>query len=85
MQCCMYHVCVFVGDEDVDEQLYLRDDTIFQLKQQMSTMQQRIEELNYENEELRSERSLTSFKGKGTMYIAHAPLFTDVCVFGCRR
>ena len=37
--------CALEGEE-VDEQIRLRDDTIYHLKQQISTQQQRIEELN---------------------------------------
>ena len=38
-------VCCVLGDEEVDEQIRLRDGVIFHLKQQMATQQQRIEEL----------------------------------------
>ena len=38
-------VCCVLGDEQVDEQIRSRDDVIFQLKQQIATQQQRIEEL----------------------------------------
>ena len=38
--------CV-LGDEEVDEQIQLRDDMIFQLKQQMTTQQQRIDNLEH--------------------------------------
>ena len=37
-----------IGDEEVDEQIRLRDDIIFQLKQQIATQKQRIAELEYE-------------------------------------
>ena len=60
---CMY---MFVGDEDVDERLRLRDDTIFHLKQEISTMQQRIEDLE---SELKGQRSPSQIK-EGGMYIA---------------
>ena len=39
----------------MDEQIHLRDDTIYHLKQQISTQQQRIEKTVYENEDLRSQ------------------------------
>ena len=57
---------MFVGDEDVDEQLRLRDDTIFHLKQEISTMQQRIEDLK---SELKGQQSPSQIK-EGGMYIA---------------
>ena len=41
------HVCCILGDEEVDEQIRLRDDVIFQLKQQMATQQQRIADLEH--------------------------------------
>ena len=41
-------MCCVLGDEQVDEQIHLRDDVIFQLKQQIATQQQRIEDLEYE-------------------------------------
>ena len=45
-------VCCVLGDEEVDEQIRLRDDVIFQLKQQMATQQQRIADLEYTVNEL---------------------------------
>ena len=57
-----------VGDEEVDKQLRLRDDTIFRLKQEISTQQQRIEELKYENDELKSQLSLAIFKEEGMFH-----------------
>ena len=39
----------------MDEQMRLRDDTIFRLKQQISTQQQRNEELKNEIEDLRDQ------------------------------
>ena len=42
------HVCCVLGDEEVDEQIRLRDEMIFQLKQQMATQWQRIADLEYE-------------------------------------
>ena len=69
IQCCVYHS--FVGDED--EQLRLRDDTMFHLKQQMSTMQKRIENLKSEVGELRSRLSLPPIKEEGT-YMTQALL-----------
>ena len=45
-------MCCVLGDEEVDEQIRLRNDVIFQLKQQMATQQQRIADLEYRNKEL---------------------------------
>ena len=59
---------MFVGDEDVDEQLLLRDDTIFHLKQEMSTMQQRIMYLKSEIEEMKGRQFLAPIKHEG-MYV----------------
>jgi hypothetical protein len=43
-------VYCILGDEEVDEQIRVRDEMIFQLKQQMATqlLQQRIADLEYE-------------------------------------
>ena len=57
-------VCCVLGDEEVDEQIRLRDDVIFQLKQQMATQQQRIADLEYGNKEL--ELSQIPVKEEGT-------------------
>ena len=38
-------VCCVLGDEQVDEQIQLRDDMIFRFKKQIATQQQRMEEL----------------------------------------
>ena len=53
----------------MDEQIRLRDDVIFRLKQEMATQQQRIEELKYENYELRSRVSQVLIKEEGTCII----------------
>ena len=45
-------VCCVLGDEEVDEQIRLRDDVIFQLKQQMATQQQKIADLQHTVNEL---------------------------------
>ena len=57
-------MCCVLGDEEVDEQIRLRDDVIFQLKQQMATQQQRIAYLEYRNKEL-EELSQISIKKEG--------------------
>ena len=66
-------VCCVLGDEEVDEQIRLRDDTIFRLKQEMATQQQRIEELKYENEELRGLVSQLPIKEEGTCTVGISP------------
>ena len=67
-------VCCVLGDEEVDEQIRLRDGMIFQLKQHMATQQQRIEELKYENEELRGLVSQVSIKEEGTCIVGISTL-----------
>ena len=62
-------VCRVLGDEQVDEQIRLKDDKIFQLKQQTATQQQRIEELKYENYDLRSR-------------VSQAPIKEGTCIVG---
>ena len=57
-------VCCVLGDEEVDEQIRLRDDMIFQLKQQMATQQQRIADLEHRNKEF-SELSQIPIKKEG--------------------
>ena len=54
----------------MDERLHLRDDTIFQLKQERCVMQQRIKELKSEIDELECQLSTTTvrstpFKAEG--------------------
>ena len=44
-------IIMLVGVEDLYEQIRLRDDTIYRLKQEMATMQQRIEDLEHENKD----------------------------------
>ena len=58
-------VCYILGDEQVDEQIRLRDAVIFRQKQEMATQQQKIEELKHENEELRSRVSQVPIKEEG--------------------
>ena len=54
----------------MDEQLRLRDGIIFHLKQEMSTMQQRIQDLKSENKELKmSQHSLPPIKEESILYI----------------
>ena len=64
-------VCCVLGDEQVDEQIRLRDDVIFRQKQEMATQQQRIEELN---EELKSQMTQAPIKEEGMyMYLTSTP------------
>ena len=72
----------------MDEQIQLRDDVIFQLKQQMATQQQRIADL----EHIVNELSQISIKEEGMSIapkIASAYLFCVcvciICVCACRR
>ena len=66
-------VCCVLGHEEVDEQIRLRDDMIFRLKQEMATQQQRIEELKCENEELRNEKTQAPIKEEGTSILVPRP------------
>ena len=59
-------VCCVLGDEEVDEQIQLRDDVIFQLKQQMATQQQKIIDLEHRNKELEDQLSQALIKEEGT-------------------
>ena len=56
------HVCLclhlFVGGDEAEAKLHLQDKTIFDLKEQLSTMQWRFEDLKYKHEELKSQLSL---------------------------
>ena len=55
-------LCCVLGDEQVDEQIRLRDDVIFQLK----TQQQRTADFEYE---FKGQPSQTSIKEEG-MFVA---------------
>ena len=59
--CVCVCVCCVLGDE-VDEQILLRDDVFFQLKQQIATQQERITDLEYQFKGL---SSLASIKKEG--------------------
>ena len=61
----MLLVCYVLGDEEVDEQIRLRDDIIFDLKQQMATQQQRIIDLEHRNKELEGQLSQVPIKVEG--------------------
>ena len=68
------HVCCFLGDEEVDD-TWLRDDAIFQLKQQMATQQQRIADLEHRNKKLEE----ISIKKEG---VSIAPIIASACLLG---
>ena len=79
-------VCCVLGDEEVDEQIRLRDDVIFQLKQQMATQQQRIADLEYAVDEL----SQIPIKEEGMSIVPTIASFgvcvcIIMCVCVCRR
>ena len=66
------HVCVHawlcnIGNSETEAKLHLREELIRSLKQQMATMQWRIEELEYENEHLRSQHFSATVKEEGTV------------------
>ena len=69
------HVCCVLGDEEVDEQIRLRDDIIFQLKQQMATQQQRIADLEHRVNEL----SQVPIREEG---ISIVPTVASACFLG---
>ena len=68
---------MFLGHEQMDEKIRLRDDTIFHLKQQMSTQQHKIEDLNHENEELKTQHSV---EGKRMYSSSHTSIFTNMSI-----
>ena len=60
------NLCAVAGDDNTEAKLRcLQEEMIFDLKQQMATMQRRIDDLKYENEELKSQRSLPPIKEEG--------------------
>ena len=67
-------VCCVLGDEEVDEQIRLRDDEIFQLKQQMAIQIQRIADLEHTVNELSQ-----ILKEEGMSII---PTIASACLFG---
>ena len=81
-------VCCVLGDEQVDEQIRLRDDVIFQLMQQIAIKQQKISDLEYRIEDLEGQPSQTLVKAEEgiyatSLYIHYVPLFVCVCVCVC--
>ena len=62
--CLCIDVVVFVGIDKSSS-----DGIIYQLKQQMATMQQRIEDLVYKNEELKDQLTFIPIKKEGTHII----------------
>ena len=70
--CACVCVHLFVGDDVTESKHRIWEETILDLKQQMSTMQQRINDLKHENEELKkAQRSLATVK-KGIL-TTHTP------------
>ena len=66
------NLCAVVGEGDTEAKLRLQEEKIFDMKQQMSTMQQRIDNLKDENEELKIRHSLPPIKEEGIyMSCAH--------------
>ena len=68
------HACVCVhiwlcnvDDSEMEAKLRLQEERIHRLKQQIGTMQWRIEELEYENEHLRSQHFSATVKEEGIM------------------
>ena len=60
-------MCLFVGDGETEAKLHLQEETIIidDLKQQLSTMQSRFEDLKHKHEELKSQSSLMPIKREG--------------------
>ena len=54
------NLCAVVGKGDTEAKLCLQEEKIFDVKQQMSTMLQRIGDLKDENEELKIRHSTTN-------------------------
>ena len=63
---------LFVGDGETEAELHLQEETIFNLKQQLSTMQWRFEDLKHKHEELKSQLSLIPIKRKGVQNMSYA-------------
>ena len=68
-------MCCVLGDEEVDEQIRLRDDVIYQQKQQMAIQQQRIADLEYRSKEF-EELSPISIEEA-----AEVPTTASACLF----
>ena len=58
-------MCLFVGGGETEAKLCLQEETIFDLKQQLSTVHWRFEDLKYKHEELRSQLPLMPIKREG--------------------
>ena len=61
----LWYVHLLIGGGEVEAKLRLQEETIFDLKQQLSTMMWRFEDLNYKHEELKSQLSLMPIKSEG--------------------
>ena len=59
---CVY---LFIGGDEAQAKLHLQEEMIFDLKQQLSTMMWRFEDLNYKHEELKSQLLLMPIKREG--------------------
>ena len=69
-------VCCVLGDEEVDEQIRLRDDVIFQQKQQIAAQQQRITDLEHTVNEL----SQVPIKKEGMSIVPACSFGVCVCI-----
>ena len=56
---------LIVGGDEAEAKLRLREKTIFDLKEQLSTMKGRFEDLKHKHEELKSQLSLLPIKREG--------------------
>ena len=64
---CVHTWLCNVDDSEMEAKLCLQEEHIHRLKQQIGTMQWRIEELEYENEHLRSQHFSATVKEEGIM------------------
>ena len=67
---------LFVGSDEAEAKIRLQEETIHDLKQQLSTMMWRFEDLNYKHEELKSQLSLMPIKGEGEF-----KTFDSMCMY----
>ena len=75
---------MFAGDDDMDKQLQMKDDhdTIFHLKQKICTLEQKIKDLKYENEQLKCELFLPPIDEEG-MWYTYTSKCTCTIMFYC--
>ena len=76
-------VCCVLGDEEVDKLIWLRDNIIFQLKQEMATEKQKIADF----EHIVNELSQIPIKEEGMSIVPMivSACFLGICVCACRR